>query len=576
VTRPLVIATLALLAALVLPSAASAHAVLEDSQPSRGDQVRHAPERVVLRFDEPVEAAFGAVRVYDAQGKRVDSGPTRHPAAHGDSVAVDLRRGLRDGVYTATYRVISADSHPVTGGFTFTVGAGGAAPAASVAELIDAGGAGPVTETAFGVVRALGDLAIALTVGSLFFALAVWGPALRSQARAGERWHAASDAFAARARAIGLAAACAGVLSSALGLALQGATAGATSLWGALDLNVLGDVIGTRFGTVWSLRLAAFAALGTLIALAPLVPGPRVFGRFAGGALAAFLCLTPALAGHASALDPSALLVPANFAHVSAMSVWVGGVATLLLALPAATRLLEQRERTQLLASTVMRFSSVAIFAVAALVASGIAQAIPALVSLSDFTGTAFGRALLAKIVLLVLLLGLGAWNRQRARPRLAALAERHETPGEAGVLLRRSLRAEAVLMVAVLGVTAALVSYAPPSSARGPFAGTVDLGPARLELTVDPARPGANEVHMYLFRRSDGAQYDRVKELRVSASLADKRIGPLQLKAEKAGPGHYVVRRAAIAPPGDWKLELDARVSKFDTYQADLEVPIR
>jgi copper transport protein len=301
-----------------------------------------------------------------------------------------------------------------------------------------------------------------------------------------------------------------------------------------------------------------------------------VAGQVAAAALAAFLCLTPALAGHASTLDPSVLLVPANFVHVSAMSVWVGGVATLLLAVPAATRRLGPRERTTLLASTVARFSGLAILAVAALVGSGVAQAIPALDSLSDFTQTAFGRALLAKIVLLVLLLALGAWSRQRARPRLARLAERNEPPGEAGVLLRTSLRAEVVLMVAVLGVTAALVSYAPPSSARGPFADSLDLGPARLELTVDPARPGGNELHMYLFRRSDGSRYDRLKELRVSASLPDRQIGPLHLRVDKAGPGHYVIRRAAIAPAGDWKLELDARVSRFDAYRADLEVPIR
>ena len=180
------------------------------------------------------------------------------------------------------------------------------------------------------------------------------------------------------------------------------------------------------------------------------------------------------------------------------------------------------------------RFSTVAILAVAALVGSGIAQAIPELESLSDFTETAFGRALLAKIVLLLLLLALGAWNRQRARPRLARLAERRDPPGATGMLLRRSLRAEALLMVAVVGVAAALVAYPPPSSARGPFADTLDLGPARLELTVDPARPGANELHMYLFRRSDGAQYDRVRELRVSASLPDKQIGPLHLRPRR------------------------------------------
>ena len=80
----------------------------------------------------------------------------------------------------------------------------------------------------------------------------------------------------------------------------------------------------------------------------------------------------------------------------------------------------------------------------------------------------------------------------------------------------------------------------------------------------------------MYLFRRSDGAQYDRVKELRVSASLPEKQIGPLQLRADKAGPGHYVVRRAQIAPAGDWKLELIARVSRFDEYRAQVEVPVK
>ncbi len=581
------------LAALASPPAASAHAVLESSQPSRGDQVKSAPERVVLRFDEPVEVAFGAVRVYDARGSRVDSGSTGHPGGSGDSVAVGVRSGIADGVYTVTYRVISADSHPVSGGFTFTVGAGGAAPASSVADLIDSGGAGPVTEAAFGAVRALGYLAIALLAGGLAFSLIVWGPALRGRAGAGDEWRAASDGFASRARAIGLAAAVVGVVSSALGLVLQGATAGATSFWGALDLDVLGDVIGTRFGTVWSLRLVAFALLGTLIALPALVSEPRLrpaslgasglalrdaplAGRIAAGALAAFLCLTPALAGHASTVDPSALLTPANFLHVSAMSVWVGGVATFLLAVPAATRRLQAAERTPLLASVVARFSTVAILAVAALVGSGIGQAIPELESLSDFTQTAFGRALLAKIVLLVALLALGAWNRQRARPQLARLAESHEPPGRSGALLRRSLRAEALLMVAVLGVTAALVSYAPPSTARGPFSDTLDLGPARLELTVDPARPGANELHMYLFRRSDGAQYDRVKELRVSASLPDKRIGPLHLRADKAGPGHYVVRRAQVAPAGDWKLEIEARVSKFDEYRAQVDVRVR
>lgn len=109
---------LAVLAVLAFPAAASAHAMLESSSPARGAQVERAPDRVELRFNEPVEIAFGAVRVYDADGGRMDSGPTEHPGGRGEAVAVKLRGGLGDGVYTATYRVISADSHPVAGGST--------------------------------------------------------------------------------------------------------------------------------------------------------------------------------------------------------------------------------------------------------------------------------------------------------------------------------------------------------------------------------------------------------------------------------------------------------------------------
>ncbi|MGH2763415.1 MAG: copper resistance protein CopC, partial [Thermoleophilaceae bacterium] len=131
-------------------------------------------------------------------------------------------------------------------------------------------------------------------------------------------------------------------------------------------------------------------------------------------------------------------------------------------------------------------------------------------------------------------------------------------------------------LMAAVLAATAALASYAPPTAqGGGPFATSEDLGPARMELTLDPARPGPNELHLYLFDRRDGSQFDRVKQLELRARLPERDIGPLDLRAEKAGPGHYVVRRAGIAPAGDWQLDVSARVSAFDAYTSEIEVPI-
>ncbi|MEA2420820.1 MAG: copper transport protein [Thermoleophilaceae bacterium] len=553
-------------AAVVLVAAppASAHAVLEATAPARGAQLERAPKRVVFRFGEPVEAAFGAVRVYDGRGDRVDSGATTHPGGRGDAVAVALRGALGDGTYTATYRVISADSHPVSGGFVFTVGRGGA-PAETLDQLLQGAGTGTATEIGFGVVRALSYLALALAVGAAAFLVAVWRPALAAVGGAGDSWGQARDRFGMRGRRIMIAAVALGATTAALALAFQGAVAGGTSFWSALDPSVVSDVLHTRFGTIYGLTLLAWLAAGALLAL-PVALAP----------LLAFLCLAPGLAGHPSTVDPGWLLLPANFVHVVSMATWVGGIAVLLVVLPAATRVLAGADRTRLLAACVTRFSTVALVAVAALVATGTTQAIVELHAFADLTGTAFGRAILIKVALLLTLVGLGAWNRQRARPRLRAAAAQGGTPAAVGVALRRSLRAEIALMVAVLAVTAALVSYAPPVGATGPFSADAVLGPARLELTVDPARAGSNGVHLYLFDRRTGRQWDRSKELTVTARLPDREISPLQLDSQKAGPGHYVIRRAELAPRGDWRLDVNSRVSAFDEYTAQIQVPIR
>jgi copper transport protein len=559
--RALACAALALACSALLPATASAHAVLESSQPARGERLEEPPQRVTLRFDEPVDLAFGSVRVFDARGQRVDRGSAGHPGGRGELISVDLRPNLPDGAYTATYRVVSADSHPIAGGFVFTVGQGGAAPAQTVDELLAGGSAGPATEVAFGVVRGLGYLAIALCAGGLAFVAAVWLPA-RPPAEA-------DSAFAGRWRVLAVGGALAGIVTSALGIVLQGATAAGESLWSALDPAVIEAVLGTRFGTVWAIRLGAFAVLALALARRP--PAFTV-----AAALAALVCVTPGLSGHASTADPAALVLPANALHVGAMAVWVGGVAMLLLAVPGATRRLEPPQRTPLLAAVVARFSTLALAAVGALLASGVLQSIAELHAVADLWDSAFGRAILVKAALMAGLIAIGAWNRGRGRPLLARRAAAGEPPGRTGFLLRRALRAELALMLAVLGATAALASYAPPSAATGPFAGTATLGPIRVELTLDPAAAGANELHLYLSRRRDGGPFDGVKELRLTVSLPDRDIGPLDLRPHQAGPGHWVVRGAHLAPAGEWQLDVLARVSEFDAYSAEVEVPLR
>jgi copper transport protein len=589
--RKLMLFLIAALTLLVYAPAASAHAILESTSPARGVTVKSQPQLIMFRFNEPVESSFGAVRVYDAKGNQVESGSVSHPGGQ-SSVGIGLKSGLPDGSYTATFRVISADSHPVSGGFVFSIGKPGATPK-TVAQLTAGDKVGTATQIGFGIARGVSYAAIAFGIGALAFLILIWLPALRAVAGADARWLEASERFSRRLHGLFVIALAAGLVSEAAQLVFQGATGTGGTFWSAVDGTVIREVLHTRFGTIHLLDLVAFAAfLGLAVprgwspVLRPASVGAtglaaQRFGRVElalMGGLAAFLAISPALAGHAETQSPSGLLIPMDTLHVTAMSVWVGGLVALTGVLPASTRALETSDRTKLLAAVLVRFSTVALIAVCVILASGLVQSYVHVRSVDNLVNTGYGRAVLAKMVLLASLIGFGAYNRQRVVPRLQALAAGGASPGAAGLAIRRSLRAEVSLLAVVIGVTSLLVSYAPANgtAASGPFSATRTLGPLELQMTVDPAATGNNLMHFYLINAKDGSQFNGSKGFDVLMSLPEKNIGPLKADPRKAGPGHYVVLGASFVPGGKWKVQVVDRVSEFDEYQTTVDVPIR
>ncbi len=137
-------------------------------------------------------------------------------------------------------------------------------------------------------------------------------------------------------------------------------------------------------------------------------------------------------------------------------------------------------------------------------------------------------------------------------------------------------LRGELLLVAGALAATAALAAYAPSIAQQaGPFDTTTTIGPLQLQVTVDPAATGANELHLYLLRPRDGRQFDGAREVTVSATENDRGIGPLAIPADRAGPGHYV-SNATFGVSGTWTVRVAVRVSDFDEYTTRVEVPIR
>jgi copper transport protein len=568
----------ALALALLAPAGALAHAQLEGTVPERGAVVKHEPAAVIFRFDEPVEGNFGAVRVYDASGSRVDEGDAFHPNGEGPRLGVHLEPGLPDGSYTATYRVISADGHIVSSGFVFSIGKAGTAPRQTVAELTSGSGSGPVTEAVFGLARGSQYAATALAVGSLVFLLLAWLPGLAALGGEGEARLRAARAFGSRLRATMIFAAVLGAISAAVGIVMEGAEAAGVPGFSALKETIVRETLETKFGTIWGIAALAWIAFGAVAAVTMRRPAERRPGLPALTLLAlplAFIVLVPALAGHGATQSPVVLNFPVNVIHVTGMAVWLGGLATLLFLVPRATRALEPGDRGRLLAAVLSRFSAIALVSVGAILLTGLVQAYVYVRRLDALIETGYGRAVLIKFVLLMVLIGIGAYNRRRSVPRLERIAAGGEAPGRAGLLLRRALRAEVALLVVVLGVTAALASYAPPVTAQsGPFSAESQFGPIQLEISVEPARVGGNAIHIYLFDAKSGAPFAKVKQLQVSAALPEKNIA-LPLEPQLAGPGHYTIPDALLSAGGEWRITLTVRVSAFDEYTKTIEVPI-
>lgn len=564
-------------AMLALPAFAPAHAVLESSTPTRGAVLKEAPKEVTFEFNEAVEASFGAVRVFDTDGNQVQTGELFRPGGLNQDIGASLPADLGDGVYTATYRVVSADGHPVSGGFVFSVGKGGAATK-TISELIAQNDVGKVTKAGFWLDRWVGYLAIALAVGSLVFLMGLWGP-IRNRRR--DLLVAGTRDTGRRAMLIVGGSVVTGFCASVLALAFQGATAAGTDFWTALKPDVMREVFDTRYGTVMAVRAGAWLALVPLVLMIPRIvrrenPGPGLLAILLA-LPAVVLLLTPSLAGHASTQDPTWLLLPSDIIHVAAMSVWAGGLAALVWILPVATRKIESpSDRTVVLTDFLLRFSAVALLAVILIGLSGTIQAIVEVNSFSALLDTAFGRAVLIKIILFAVLVALGAMNRKRLIPMLVARRDRRESPGGPGNEARRNLRIEVLLVSVVLAVTAALVSYPPPTAAlSGPVSGSVAAGRDRLEYTIEPARVGSNEVHVYLFNDRSGAPAE-IQSLEMAFSLPESDIAPIEADVRKAGPGHYVVPSAQLGVKGTWQAEAAVRLSRFNEVQATFEVPVR
>jgi copper transport protein len=467
---------LVLAAALVLvpAPAAWAHATLLRTAPQASVTVNGSPSQVSLTYSEVVEPRFAIVSVTDAAGHQQVSGSPHHLPSDPTTLAVPVRH-LAAGWYLVYWRVISADGHPVRGAYTFAVGPNpGPAPQFVIPSLSETA----ATPTLIAA-RWAAFLSIMLAVGLFGLRAVIARPAV------------ADAAAAARAVSVALAAALA-VALVALPVYMVTTTA-SFALRSAFDLPAIVPLIRAsalgRALTDLELVVALFAlAAGLAIHVDRRPPKPRSVAALLaliGALLAAAAALAvPGLAGHAAQTSPAALSLTLDWLHLAAGSVWLGGLAGLLV---LAARLPGER-RADVLAVVVPRFSRLAMLSVVALIGSGVGASLQHLPTLPTLWQTSYGQAILVKVALLCVALVLGAINFSRTVPRLVAARARDDRAlsASAAALLRRTVSGELALVAGIVAAAMVLSSLPPPAKALGSL-GAIDahVGPGAVRSTV-------------------------------------------------------------------------------------------
>lgn len=537
----------AVLATLFAAPQAGAHAVLRATDPSREQLVEGTPQQITLRFSEPVSVAFGAVRVYGPSGERVEG----EVEARGREVLI----GLDDagpGSYAASWRVVSADSHPVRGALVFHVDQR-SGDDVSLERAQAAAAASPTAQVAAGIARFATLLGVLLATGGAVFA---W-------------WIAPGW----RPRGVGLALLVV-VVGSGAAFVLDAMVAGGLSVVDALRPDVIQEQSASGYGRSALVRGAlAVAALTVWWALRR--SGPR--GRLARIAVTIpflLMATTLSFAGHAAAADPAWLRIGADVLHVLAAACWVGGLAQLA---PMLAGHATARSDVPSI-DAVWRFSRVAFAAVAVLVATGVYAAIVEVGSWEALVETTYGRLLLVKLLLFGLTLPLAALNRKVHLPRLREPVDADAGAHPGAARLRRFVLAETAIVLAVVALTAWLVATPPAKDDLQPRIEERQLrfpGEGTAQVTIDPAGTGGSVVHVYVFdaqSRPDG----RVRHATLQLLGPEGKIGPLDVELDSAGPGHFTVATMTIPSAGRWRITLIARRGEFEELRRSFHVEVR
>ncbi|MBI2852356.1 MAG: CopD family protein [Chloroflexi bacterium] len=567
-----------LVALLAFPAFALAHAAVARAEPAPGSVLQQAPERVIIRFTEPVEPRFSKITVLDSQGRQVDKGDSERYQNDPAAISVTLQP-LPDGIYTVAWTNLSAvDGHGLSGSYVFSVGV----PLPVAPQPVTPRGEGPafLQSPAEPVLHWLGLLSILTIIGTLVFELfiarAVFAAATESASPQMES-QINLRTFKLAWLAVGVFA-----MASIGDLIVKTSLANNIPLLQALGRPAL-SFLETGWGGLWLWRMNILLAMFAVLLLAWLDRHKR---RESGGrewqivalVLAAGVLFTISLVSHGAAVtEIRAAAIFSDYLHLLAASVWVGGLFYLALVVPPIMKAQRQRQKVvggrrdvafcpESHVAAMSRFSALATLSVGTLLITGLYSAW-AQVTTVEAIDTTYGKVLLAKLGLIVPLLALGAVNSFWVKPRLA-------TNGKALTWLRRVVTIEAILAILVLLSVGILISLEPARQAvsrqeivqTGQLVLQTTAEDINVKVIIEPGNIGTNLAAVFLTDRT-GRPVVNASAMALQLTYLDRDLEPATYFPIDHGSGIWVEHEAVMSVAGNWQARLT--IQRPDAFDA-------
>jgi copper transport protein len=523
---------------------AFAHAVLLGSTPKAGEMLAESPKELILNFNEEVGPIF--FKVLDKTGKEV--GKPGEIIQDGQNLKLPLSEALANGTYVLTYRVISADTHPVGTTFGFSVGE----PMADMSQMNQSAEQGSTPWTyAVAANRWVLYASMLMAAGSALFTLLVVTPA------------GVGTATYSLGRNAAIIAAISYILSIGFG--------GAEMVMGGLGALFSADAWSRGLGSTLtpSAVIGVPAMLVLIYAFGQSAEKPKSGALVVGavGAIGSFL-----VTGHAATAPPVWLMATVVGVHLTTTAFWFGALYPLF----KTTQLADAPQ-----AGAVMtKFSVWAMYSVGLVVLSGAVISLVQVQSPANLLGNTYGTGLVRKLALVLIILGIAAYNKFVLTPAL------EKGDATAPARIRRSIRIEFALYVLVLGAAMALTLTTPPraimdqgkggmASMSAGFKATVQSNGYTVDLDITPAVAGENMI-MATVKGKDGQVLTTMADLEITGNLPAAGIADVLVKGEKMDNGMWHVMFKEMIIPGDWTLKIDAFIDDFDKVTFETTVPIK